>query len=126
MDVDSVYRRELFSVSATESLLEAARIMQAHDVGALVVLVGDELAGIITERDLSRAMAGGDWPGVATVIEYMTDGPITVGPETGVREAAAEMFELDVRHLPVAAGGKVVGMLSMRDLIEALVETVSL
>jgi signal-transduction protein with cAMP-binding, CBS, and nucleotidyltransferase domain len=126
MDVDSVYRRNVFSIAATEPLIEAARRMQAHDVGALVVLVEDEPAGIITERDLSRAVARRDGPELTTVIEYMTDRPITVAPGTGVREAAALMFELDVRHLPVLVDGKVVGMLSMRDLIGALVETVSL
>jgi CBS domain-containing protein len=125
MDVDAVYRREVFAISATEPLVEAARTMKAHDVSALVVLLGEDLLGIITERDLSGAMARGDVPERTTVIEYMTDQPVTVTPETGLREAAAVMFELDVRHLPVVVGPKVVGMLSARDLLATVVDAVS-
>jgi CBS domain-containing protein len=126
MGIDSIFHRGVFSIQATERLIVAARTMHGHGVGSLVVFEGEKLVGIITERDLARAMARGASPKHVTVFDYMTDRPITITPETGVREAAGEMLGLDVRHLPVVVGPQVVGMLSMRDLIETVVEPVTI
>ena len=122
MDIGTIYRRDVVSTTPEERLGEAARRMRAHGISALVVMDGDKAVGIITERDLTRATAAGEQPQETTVIEYMTDHPVMVGPDTGVREAAAEMLELDVRHLPVGVGGDVLGMISLRDLLTVLVE----
>jgi CBS domain-containing protein len=121
MDIDEIYRDEVFSIGATDTLGEAARRMRANEVSALVVLDGERCVGIITERDLTRAVAAKAWAETAPVVEYMTDRPITITPETGVREAAAEMLETEVRHLPVGIGGHLVGMVSLRDLLEVAV-----
>jgi CBS domain-containing protein len=126
VDIDLVYRRDVFSISSTDSLAEAARRMRAHDVSSLVVLDDERFAGIITERDLTRAIAAGDSPETAFVATYMAGGPITIGPQTGIREAAAEMLETEVRHLPVGEGDRVMGMISLRDLLTVVVENPSL
>jgi signal-transduction protein with cAMP-binding, CBS, and nucleotidyltransferase domain len=122
MDIDVIYRREVFWIGASDSLAEAARRMRAHDVSSLMVNDEEKPVGIITERDLTRAIAAGDPPEQAIVADYMADQPITVASDTGVREAAAEMLETEVRHLPVGQDGEVVGMISLRDLLSVVVD----
>jgi CBS domain-containing protein len=122
MDVNMVYRDEVFSVAETDTLEEAARRMRGNEIGSLVVMDDHRCVGIITERDLTRAMAEGCDPDRTTVSGYMTIRPITVTPETGIREAAAEMLETEVRHLPVGVGGELIGMVSLRDLLSVVVE----
>jgi CBS domain-containing protein len=126
MDIGRIYRQEVFSISPTESVAETARRMRTNDVSSLMVLEDEKFIGIITERDLTRAIAAGDPPEATIVSDYMTDHPITVGPETGIREAAAEMLDLEVRHLPVGLAGEVVGMISLRDLLSVVVGNASL
>jgi len=122
MDVNTVYRDEVFSIAEEDTLEEAARRMRGNEVGSLVVIEDRRCVGIITERDLTRAIAEGDDPHRAKVSGYMTIRPITVTPETGIREAAAEMLETEVRHLPVGVGGELIGMVSLRDLLNVVVE----
>ena len=126
MDVNMVYRDEVFAVAEADSLEEAARRMRGNEVGSLVVMDDHRCVGIITERDLTRAIAEGSDPQRTTVAGYMSIRPITVTPETGVREAAAEMLETEVRHLPVGVGGELIGMVSLRDLLSVVVEDESL
>lgn len=125
MDVNEACRHEVFSITTTESLVDVARRMRASDVSSLVVVDEGRTVGIITERDLTRAIAAGDQLQSAIVAQYMTDRPITVGPDTGIQEAAAEMLALEVRHLPVGVAGRVVGMISLRDLLSVVVEKAS-
>jgi CBS domain-containing protein len=122
MDVNTIYRDEVFSITGAETLEEAARRMQTNEVGSLVVMEGHRCVGIITERDLTRAVAEGEDTHRGKVSGYMTIRPITVTPETGIREAAAEMLETEVRHLPVGVGGELIGMVSLRDLLNVVVE----
>ena len=126
MDIDTIYRDEVFSISTTASIAEAAFQMRANDVSSLMVLDDDACVGIITERDLTRAIVTGTSLETARVSEFMTDRPIFVTPRTGVRETAAEMLETEVRHLPVEVKGKLVGMISLRDLLNVVVEDESL
>ena len=121
MDIDKIYRHAVFSISPDLSLTEAARRMRANDVSSLMVLDDEKFVGIVTERDLVRSIAAGDLPATAVVADHMTDQPIAIGPDTGIREAAAEMLELEVRHLPVMEEGQVVGMVSLRDLLSVVV-----
>jgi len=100
--------------------------MRAHDVGALLVFEEGKFVGIVTERDLTRAVAVSDPPELADVASWMTDHPITVAPGTGVREAAAEMLATGVRHLPVGTDGEVSGMVSIRDLLDVVVDDATL
>ena len=117
MDVGSVYRPEVFTIRADESLAEAASSMQYNEVSALPVFDGDRLAGIVTERDIVRAVADGVDPQETEVAGYMTQDPASISPETSVGEAAERMLELGVRHFPVMMGDEVLGMISIRDLL---------
>ena len=122
MDVNMVYRDEVFSITAEDTLEEAARRMHGNEVGSLVVLDDHRCVGIITERDLTRAIAEGEDTHRARVSGYMSIRPITVTPDTGIREAAAEMLETEIRHLPVGIDGELLGMVSLRDLLSVVVE----
>jgi CBS domain-containing protein len=98
-----------------DSLSAAARKMWDQQTGSLLVLERDELLGIITERDMLRAVAMGT-PLDTPVSEVMTKDLITVEPGTSLREAAAIMTDKWIRHLPVLEGSKLVGIVSQRDL----------
>ncbi len=100
-----------------ESLANVAGRMRFNEVGSLIVFDGDRFVGIITERDLARAMADGVDPERTPALQYMTVDPIGVNPETDVHQVARRMLELGVRHLPVVMGDTVVGMVSARDLL---------
>lgn len=117
MKVRELFRPEILTVALDETLVEAAARMDLNEVGALAVLREGELIGIITERDLTRALAEGADPRGASVEDYMTDRPVTVSPSTDASEAASRMLDVGARHLPVVDGGKVVGMVSARDLL---------
>jgi CBS domain-containing protein len=86
-------------------------------VGSLMVVEGEELVGIISERDIVRAVAEGLAPEVTGVKECMTRDPITARPDMPADAAALIMVERDVRHLPVVDGRRLVGMISARDLL---------
>lgn len=101
---------------ASESLATAARRRWAHEIGALPVLDGGVLVGILSERDLVTSMALGS--GIdAAVAAYMTPAPATAEPGENTVGIARRMLDLGVRHMPVVKGGRVVGMLSASDLL---------
>jgi CBS domain-containing protein len=102
--------------SATDTLRSAAERMWREQTGSLLVMDGGRLAGIITERDLLRAVALGADLATATVDEAMTTEVFTVSPEMPLRDAAREMAVRWIRHLPVMDAGQVLGVISMRDV----------
>jgi CBS domain-containing protein len=83
------------------------------------VFEGQLLVGIITERNLAAAMAEGADPVTTPVSDYMTPAPEVPGPDSELADAARVMLELGVRHLPIMRGGRLVGVLSMRDVLGA-------
>ena len=115
--VDDLYRPGAITAAADDSLDQIADRLQDKDVDALVVMDGYRLAGIITERDLVRAVADRRDLADGTAGEYMTMEPATVGLETPLAEVAHDAG-LGVRHLPVVVAGEVLGMVSARDLLE--------
>jgi CBS domain-containing protein len=117
MKVSDLQHQELFTAQADESLEVAADRMNWHQVGALPVLEGQHLVGIITERDLTAALAEGTDPVTTPVADFMTAAPTVLQPENELAEAAHLMLELGIRHLPVVRGGRLVGVLSMRDVL---------
>jgi CBS domain-containing protein len=119
MKVSDLARHELFTAQAEETLDEAADRMSWHQVGALPVFDGQRLVGIITERDLTEAVAEGADPAATPVSDYMTPAPEVLGPDSELADAAHTMLQLGVRHLPVMQGGRLVGVLSMRDVLGA-------
>jgi CBS domain-containing protein len=108
----------LFSVEPTTTVLEAAHLMAEKDIGALVVLKGGELVGIVTERDFVRRVAALERSAYATTIEeVMTSNLFVVTPRDSNQYCMQLMTEKNLRHLPVLENGKLVGLLSIRDLV---------
>ena len=111
----------LLTVEATDTLTEAAAQMDARRVGAALVMNGEHLSGILTERDILHAVATGEVEGTR-VGAWMTHDPATVEPDERPGEAAAIMLHGGFRHLPVMEQGEVVGVLSIRDLMRVVLE----
>jgi len=114
--VSEVMNRANISESAAASLRDAAARMWKQQTGSLVILDGDELVGIITERDIMKAVARGDDLDGTPISAVMTRAVITVAPDDSVEQAAEHMATRWIRHLPVVADGALVGMVSQRDL----------
>jgi CBS domain-containing protein len=108
--------RDLLTVAAGDHLGEAAKRMVARGVGAVLVMEGEKLEGILTERDLMRAVAGG-YSEEARVSDWMTRHPETVDADDATGHAASLMIHGGFRHLPVVQGDRVVGIISIRDLM---------
>ncbi|TDE08375.1 cyclic nucleotide-binding/CBS domain-containing protein [Jiangella asiatica] len=102
--------------STTGTLRNAAEQMWRQQLGSLVIVDGDALVGIITERDVLRAMARGADPDIEPISDVMTRDVITVSPDTHVRDAARLMAQHWIRHLPIVDAGRLVGILSQRDV----------
>jgi len=110
--------RELYSVEKSETVAAVAACMAELHVGAILVLERGELRGIFSERDLlRRVVVEGRDPRAITVGDVMTPNPATVDESATTEEAMEVMQQNSCRHLPVLCGGKVVKMVSMRDLM---------
>lgn len=117
MKIRQFYRPEVFKADVEDSLVEAARRMDEHQIGALAVFEGDSLIGMISERDLTRALAQGADLKEASVAEYMSLRILTADEEETSAVVAQRMLDAGVRHLPVLKGGEVVGTISIRDVL---------
>ena len=114
---------QIFSVAPTDSVLRAIEIMATRHVGALLVMSQDGLLGIISERDYARKVilknrSSHDTP----VGDIMTKNPMTVSADATVHHCMEIMTEGRFRHLPVVDKGRVVGILSIGDLVKAVIE----
>jgi CBS domain-containing protein len=114
--------RAVFSVGPEAPVLEAIRAMAEHHVGALLVMQGEVLAGIVSERDYARKVilrgrSSSDTP----VRDIMTFPVLTVSPETSVEQCMQLVTDKRVRHLPVLDAGRVIGMVSIGDLVKAVI-----
>ena len=116
MNIKGVSQPEVITAEPTETLTDVARRMDWLGMSCLPVFDHGQMVGIITERDLTRAAASGASPGTARASDFMTRHPVTVGPDEEVDEVTRVMLGLGVRHLPVVERGKVVGIISARDL----------
>lgn len=115
---DLVQGRKIYSVEATRTVLEAARYMMEHNVGAVPVLRNGELAGIFSERDImNRVVAVGRTPGTTAVSEVMTANPRAVAADETIEECLFIMREFGFRHLPIVEGKEVKGLVSLRDVL---------
>ena len=110
--------RVVVTVAKGETVLRAAQVMNEHRIGALVVLEGDQIAGMFTERDVLRRVVGEERAPAATrVEEVMTAEVACCTPQTPVEEARAAMKNQRIRHLPVVDGeGRLRGLVSIGDL----------
>jgi CBS domain-containing protein len=119
--VGEVMSRNLLTVDPTTSLSEAAARMTDRGVGAALVLANDRVEGILTERDVLRAVATGGVEGTH-VAAWMTRNPETVDVSEGTGQAAAVMIHGGFRHLPVVDGDRPAGIVSIRDLMRVVVD----
>lgn len=109
--------------SPDDTLSEAAAKMRQQQTGSLLVMDGDKLSGIVTERDVLRIVGEGQDPKNVNLRDAMTSDVVTVRPESSIQEAARIMFDKWFRHLPVTTDdGKVVGIISLRDLLTLVAE----
>jgi CBS domain-containing protein len=110
--------RRVYSVEATRTVLEAARYMMEHNVGAVPVLRNGELVGILSERDImNRVVAVGRTPGTTAVSEVMTANPRSVPADETIEECLFIMREFGFRHLPIVDGKELKGLVSLRDVL---------
>lgn len=115
--VRELMAKSVVSGDPRQSLVEAAAQMRANRISALAVLDAGAIVGIVTERDLMRAIADGRQPGTTHVSQYMTQSPRTIEAGEPVARAAEIMIRHQVRHLPVTDKGRLIGFLSARDLL---------
>jgi CBS domain-containing protein len=114
--------RAIYSVEPQAPVLEAVRLMAEHHVGALLVMSGAVLSGIVSERDYARKVillgrSSADTP----VRDIMTAAVLTVSLEDSVQKCMQLMTDKRVRHLPVIEAGRVIGMVSIGDLVKAVI-----
>lgn len=121
LSVEALMKQELVTVGADTSAAEAARRMRDANVGALLLLEGDRLDGIFTERDLlTRVIAEGKDPASTAVGTVATRPVASVPLDAPLRKCAEILRDRGVRHLPVVDGEKPVGILSARDFFDAV------
>ena len=113
---------EVWSTSPDSSVYEALQLLAENDVGALLVLQDGELVGVVSERDYARKVVLRGMTSMKTPVkEIMTEEVITVGPGSTVEEAMALMTDKHIRHLPVLEGESIVGVVSIGDLVKAII-----
>jgi len=121
MDVlRDVMSTTLVTVEPDATVADAAQLMSIHHVGAALVLAGDTLHGIFTERDIVRALAAEHDAAGHTVTGWMSHDPVTLPPEATVAEAHERMMQEGFRHIPILEHGRLVGIVSLRDLSRRL------
>jgi CBS domain-containing protein len=109
-------------VSPELSVLEAIKVLATEDIGAAIVMSGEQLAGIFSERDHTRkVILQGRQAASTRVEEIMTRNVIVVTPRAKARDCMALMTEHNIRHLPVVDNGRVVGMVSIRDIVSDII-----
>ena len=111
------------SIAEDQPVLDAVRLMAEHHIGAVVVMRGSDLIGIASERDYARKVvlqgrSSSDTP-VATI---MSSPVVCVGPMESVADCMAIMTERHIRHLPVLDGGRMIGVVSIGDLVKEVIE----
>jgi CBS domain-containing protein len=116
--IGEIMTTDVLTVAPEDTLGEAAAKMTERGVGAVVVSDFGRMIGILSERDIMRAVADRIHSSEARVREWMTADPVTAAPETSVEEAGRTMLEHGFRHLPVVDGERAVGIVSLRDLAE--------
>ncbi len=110
--------------SPDDTLTEAAAKMRQQQTGSLLVMEGDTLAGIVTERDVLKVVGEGQDPKTVSLRDAMTSDVVTIRPDTSIKDAAEIMFQKWFRHLPVTDdNGKVVGVISLRDLLTLVAQS---
>ncbi len=115
--------RSIFSISPDAPVLEAIKYMAEHRIGALLVMRDEHLVGVVSERDYARkVILQGRSSAQTAVSDIMRSEPLTVGPDTDVFDCMRLCTDSRVRHLPVVDGDAVVGVISIGDLVKAVID----
>jgi CBS domain-containing protein len=115
--------RAVYSIGPDDPVLEAIQLMADHHIGALLVMRGDELAGILSERDYARKVILLGRSATDTPAWQIMSAPVhTVSPELSLDDCMRLVTDKRIRHLPVVEGGRVIGMVSIGDLVKAVIE----
>lgn len=123
-DLLKVKGNQVWSITPETSVLEALQLMTEKQVGALLVLDGEKIAGIISERDFVHGVAEKERCIVnTTIFEYMTPKVITVSPDQTVEDCMQLMTKEHIRHLPVVENQKLVGMISIGDIVKEIISS---
>jgi CBS domain-containing protein len=113
----------IFSIAPDAPVLEAIKHMAEHRVGALLVMRGEKLVGVLSERDYARkVILQGRSSAQTAVSDIMSSEPITVSPDTDVFDCMRLCTDSRIRHLPVVQGDKVIGVISIGDLVKAVID----
>ncbi len=114
---------QVWAVAPDQTVLDALRVMAEKEVGALLVTAGDQVLGILSERDYARKIVlKGKSSETTPVADVMSSEVTSVSPRQSVKECMSLMTEKRIRHLPVIDRGKVVGVISIGDLVKAVIE----
>ena len=117
MLVGEIMHSDVKTASTSDSFADVAKMMRSHGISSVVVLDGQKLEGIVTERDIVNLVAEGGDPNTTTVEHGMTRRDlVTVDPKTELSDAAEQMVSRNIRHLPIVDAGNVVGIVSIRDM----------
>jgi len=122
---DMIHKKggEVFGISPDATVYEALQLMAKHNTGALLVMKGDDMVGILSERDCVRKVElQGRSAKDAKVSEIMTSNVITVACDQTVEECEKLMMQKSIRHLPVYDGDKLMGLVSVRDVLGEVIE----
>lgn len=123
MKVSELMTQAAVTDAPDDTLAEAAAKMRAQQTGSLLIMSGNQLAGIVTERDVLKVVGDGQDPKLVSIRDVMTKDPVTVDPDSSIQDAAKIMFDKWFRHLPVTtADGRVVGIISLRDLLSLVAQ----
>ena len=113
----------MFTITPEATVFEALNLMAEHNIGALLVMTDDEINGIVSERDCIRKVdVLGRNTKETTISEIMTSNVITVDADQPLEECMSLMIDKNIRHLPVCEGKKLLGLLSVRDVLREVVE----
>lgn len=111
------------SMAEDQPVMEAVRLMAEHHIGAVLVMRGDELAGIASERDYARKVVLQGRSSSDTLVATIMSSPVVcVGPSESLGDCMAIMTERHIRHLPVLEGGRILGIVSIGDLVKEVIE----
>ncbi len=113
---------DILSIAPSASVLDAIRLMADKGIGALIVMDGETMAGIVTERDYARkVILKGRSSDETPVSDIMSTGVISTSPDQTVNICMNVMTDKRIRHLPVVEGNKVIGLVSIGDLVKAII-----
>lgn len=116
---------DVVGIAPDMTVEDAARTMTHHGIGAVLVLAGDRVLGIVSERDIARGVAGRGGAVLADrVCDIMTKSVVVCAPDNTVESVMSVMTERRIRHLPVVERGRLVGVVSIGDVVKALIDEV--